>query len=233
MIHPIRTAPPRLGRATTPLLATLVIVLLVGVIAGQAVSQSRGNARPTRVAVVELPRVVDGLEERGSLMAEIQSMADDFDAQAQDWRERLEAVDAELQAVAPSEAGPLDDATRQRVEEIADRRLRMRTEFVEWRAFAQSLLDQETSFRLRRLYQSVKGEIASMAQVEGYDLVLVDDSRGELAEPNPQSRVDAETQILQQIRNRRVLYAGDVIDVTDALIERMNNAFRAGRGQTP
>ena len=60
------------------------------------------------------------------------------------------------------------------------------------------------------------------------DLVLVDDSAGELG-INPQSQLNRETQITQQMVSRRVLYAGDAVDITDQLITRMNNAYQSGR----
>lgn len=221
-------APGRPLRPSSAILVVVVVTLLAGVIAGQAVSQARQGARPSRVAVVELPRVVDGLEQRSAMMAEIQGLADDFNAEDKNWQSRIEAVTAELEALRPTDGTPLGDAAVAKAREIGDRRLRLIADYREWKTFAQSILDQETSFRLRELYQVVKNEIAAMSAVEGYDLVLVDDSQGELAEPNPNARMDAEAQILQQILNRRILYASSVVDVTDELIDRMNNAYRRG-----
>ena len=66
-----------------------------------------------------------------------------------------------------------------------------------------------------------------MAESEGYDLVIVDDSKAPFTE-NPDARVSREGHILQQIAVRRIMYANPMIDITQDLIVRMNNANNAG-----
>jgi hypothetical protein len=45
---------------------------------------------------------------------------------------------------------------------------------------------------------------------------------------NPESRASRESQVTQQLFSRRVLYADPVVDITDELVERMNNAYKSG-----
>ncbi len=59
-----------------------------------------------------------------------------------------------------------------------------------------------------------------MADERGLDLILVDDS----VVPIPPDSQD----ILSQISSRRVLFARDQMDITNALIAEMNAAYRAG-----
>ena len=62
----------------------------------------------------------------------------------------------------------------------------------------------------------------SLARADGWDIVLVNDSLGEikLAEDVNVSR---EQQVVSQILNRRMLYAAEATDITDQLIVRVNN----------
>ncbi len=57
--------------------------------------------------------------------------------------------------------------------------------------------------------------------------MIVDDSQGDLG-TTEDSRLSREAQVRQQIAARRVLYSAPVVDVTDQLIIRMNNEFKAG-----
>jgi hypothetical protein len=67
-----------------------------------------------------------------------------------------------------------------------------------------------------------------MAEAEGYDMVVLNDSSDDVPFDR-EVRVPAQIQILQQITNRKILYLKPTIDVTDDLIVRMNNEFRAGQ----
>ena len=57
------------------------------------------------------------------------------------------------------------------------------------------------------------------------DIVLVNDSRGEL-QISDEVNVSREQQILTQILNRRMLYASEPTDITAQLIVRINNLRR-------
>jgi Skp family chaperone for outer membrane proteins len=100
-------------------------------------------------------------------------------------------------------------------------------EFQAWVRFAADKMDVERSLLMRDLYRSVKAAVKTMAEAEGYDIVIVDDSQGELL-TSDEARVSREAQVRQQIAARRVLYTAPTVDVTEQLIVRMNNEFKAG-----
>ena len=77
------------------------------------------------------------------------------------------------------------------------------------------------------LYRSISEAIKLMAESEGYDIVIVDDSAAGFS-LNPNSRASRESQILQQIAARRVMYTNPITDITQDLIVRMNNVHNAG-----
>ena len=96
-----------------------------------------------------------------------------------------------------------------------------------WRMFATEQVDIEASLRLRDLDRSIKSAVTQLAEINGYDIVLVDDSGRELS-IDAQSKASREIQVKAQMNARRLLYTNPEVDVTDELIERMNNAFNAG-----
>ena len=66
-------------------------------------------------------------------------------------------------------------------------------------------------------------ETRRIAEAEGVEIVLVDDSASEIRTEN-NAQVSLQAQVLQQISTRRVLFAKNTIDITDQVIVRMNNA---------
>ena len=69
-------------------------------------------------------------------------------------------------------------------------------------------------------------ETKRVAEAEGIDIVLVDDSGSEIRTEN-NAQVPLQAQVIQQITTRRVLFAKNAIDITDQVIIRMNNAVEA------
>ena len=96
-----------------------------------------------------------------------------------------------------------------------------------WARFSTDKIDIEKALVLHDIYRSIKTAVSQMASSSGYDVVLVDDSQGELT-TSTEARVPRESQIRQQIAGRRMLYGNPMIDITDDLIARMNNAHKAG-----
>jgi len=116
------------------------------------------------------------------------------------------------------------EALRAAEDELAMKML----QYQAWLKVSDQQLDVEASLQLRALYRSIRNAVESLAEAEGYDLVVVDDSSSEFG-LNPQSSMSRQMQVRQQIVGRRVLFGRDAIDITDELIVRMNNAWEAGR----
>ena len=95
-----------------------------------------------------------------------------------------------------------------------------------WSRQAESELEVEKALRLQDLYRAIKAAIAEMAEAENYDVVLLNDESNDLPF-DKDVRVPAQIQILQQMTTRKLLYLRPNLDVTDDLIVRMNNAYRA------
>ena len=102
-----------------------------------------------------------------------------------------------------------------------------------WVTVMSDKIDIESALVMQDLYRSVKTAAAQMASTNRYDVVLVDDSQGELR-LDGESRMSRVDQVRQQIASRRMLFVNPVIDITNDLITRMNNEHRtAGPKSAP
>ena len=74
----------------------------------------------------------------------------------------------------------------------------------------------------RTMYDAIRDQVVTLAKADGWDIVLVNDSLGEL-KLSDNVNASREQQVLTQILNRRMLYAGSSTDITEQLIVRINN----------
>jgi Skp family chaperone for outer membrane proteins len=198
----------------TPVLA--VAFALAAVVAFELIAGSLATAPATAVAVVDLRRVFDNLDERADWATQIEQLRTRIQDEAKAKEESVAQLQSQLEAA--------DPATRESIQnQIRQNLLEGRV----WLDFKLKQLDREVAIRMQGLYRKLREAADAMAETRGFDLVLVDDSVGELRYDR-ESREPAQLQIYQQIIARRVLSARDTIDISDDLITRMNNAYRAG-----
>jgi Skp family chaperone for outer membrane proteins len=198
----------------------LALVLALGAaFAYQAIGQRTGSASPTVVVTVNLGAVLEGLEQRSVAEAEIKELGDRSQAEDQRRQKEIEDLRTQLENL-PEADEEARDAVREQIARVA-------LQYQAWGRFALEQLDMEKSLRYRDLDRSIKSAIAQLCEIEGYDIVLMDDSQQELT-VSRDSRVSREVQVLQQMTSRRIVYVNPVADITDELIERMNNAYSAG-----
>jgi len=195
------------------LIATAVIASATSI----AFAATRGFAPPTAVAKINLTRVLEGLNQRAAAEQAVNDMR--LAMSSQD-----EQRQGELRQLQEGLAERSGEALRTAEDELAMKML----QYQAWLKVSDQQLDVEASLQLRALYRSIRHAAESLAEAEGYDLVVVDDSSSEFG-LNPQSSMSRQMQVRQQIVGRRVLFGRDAIDITDELIVRMNNAWEAGR----
>ena len=199
-------------------MAVMMSMLMVAMLClGMAMRQAQ-RGEPTVVVTVNLPRVVNALEQRAAAETNLQAM---LERKQQEERDRAEAITSMEQRLLEMPEGSPE--RKSLVESVALKRL----ELAGWQKFSEEQIDIERSLVLRNIERAIKSEIESMCRSEGYDLCLIDDSSKEL-QVNPRMALSREAQVMQQMSNRRMMYASDQLDITDDLIARMNNAFVAG-----
>ena len=82
---------------------------------------------------------------------------------------------------------------------------------------------------LENLYRSMQENSAKLAEIEGIDLIIINDGSDEFVVSGG-LKITRQDQIREQIAMRRVLYRAKTIDISDDLIIRMNNEYAASAG---
>jgi Skp family chaperone for outer membrane proteins len=94
-------------------------------------------------------------------------------------------------------------------------------EAVSYQRFAASQIDNERSLMLRDIYNKIKSSVATLAEENGYDIVLISDVQREVV-VNPQSEIPREVQVLERIGLQRAMYTSSQIDITEQIVAHMN-----------
>jgi Skp family chaperone for outer membrane proteins len=209
------------------LAAAAVVAAVAFGLVGVGIAGGTRLAAPTAVAVVDYNQVLSNLAQRQAMMGEIETMSAAFEAEGQakvavmqELFEQMKVYDAQ------ATAGELDAAGEAAYEALRDEFRRKDLDYKAWEQRSARRLDWEKSYLLEKLFQSVNAEIATVAAASGYDVVLSDDSG---IEPQANRRQpNAEAQLASQMRQRRILYAARTVDISQDVIDRLNNAWNAG-----
>jgi Skp family chaperone for outer membrane proteins len=207
------------NRFTLPALAWPALTIVLGValsytVAVEASRPMKVMAAPTAVAVVDVSRLVEEIDERGEWDMRIESLRA---AVEQEFKNRQAAAERRLE----ESENASDEITRQTIrDEVALMQLRTQ----EWAIVKGQELDRERSLKWQSIYRNLRRESARIAETDGYELVLVNDATGEIR-TNPASKTPLEQQVLTQMLDRRILFTAEPIDITEQLIVRMNNAL--------
>jgi len=197
---------------------TVAGVMLAAVFVFDAFGARSAFSRPTTIATIEIERVLNQLDQRTEAEAELARKADVLEQERSSRAAEIEALKQRR----------LDESDRARRLELDSQIALQSRELADWVQFKRAELDLEKALLIEGLYRAVRAAAGETAQAQGYDIVMVDDSAREF-QVVPEARVTRESQVRTQLLSRRLLYAGDIVDATDDLIVRMNNAHGSGR----
>jgi len=193
--------------------ASLAMALAPGALGTARFAPAQG----TRTATVSLARVMDKLQERQEFEMQVEAMKRQFQEEVQARKKKFESGLKEVEAMEDT------PARQAKLEPLILEQL----ELEQWGNSRMADIDRERSLMWRSIYRNLRSETAKLAEAEGYDHILVDDGSEDLP-TSRELKVPLETQVLDQLQRRRMLYASPAHDLTDKLIVRMNNARAAG-----
>jgi len=194
----------------------VALVLLVQVLRVDASRPLGMLAADAQVAVVNVARVFEQIDERANWDMRIEALRASVQEEAAGRQAAMERRLAESEQATDTES-------RQRIrDEVALMQLR----FEQWASVKSAEVDREESLKWRSIYRNLRRETARVAEAEGFELVMVNDSIGEIS-TTPGTQVPLQQQVIEQITNRRILFADRTVDITDQVIVRMNNAINA------
>lgn len=183
-------------------------------------NQQGATARPLTIGTVELQRLMDSLKELQNANAGMKARVEGYKAQMKQFSDRAKAIDDELKNTIPKTDVRLRAEKNAEIFEIRS--------LVEARENTFSrLMDMEQGDIIRGIYDKALAAAAALAKREGYDMIILDDTvlgfSGELAEKRLGMR-----EVTEIIRSRKLVYSNPASDVTDRLIQIMNNEYEAG-----
>ena len=190
------------------------LVLLVGsaLVVNAGASASRPPAQPTAIATVDIMSIIDGLNEREVLESQLDDRMVDRKAKLDEVLEQLKVLDADINMLTRG-----TDEYREKLREGMEKQA-----LAEARNKA---LSQIASIDLGEvmagLYMKVETAIQDIAEREGYDIVLFDDTSFDIPEGAPNADV------VRAIITKSVIYRHDSIDITQQVVTLMNNEYSA------
>jgi Skp family chaperone for outer membrane proteins len=205
--------------STSRTFAGLLAAAAVGAAAAIASRSADATARmapaPTRVATVDLVKVIERLNERSDWEVQITGLGKKIQDEYTVRRKSLEELAKKMDAAPEAERAGLRD-------KLAFDQLTLQ----QWETIKKVEVDRERALMWQSMYRNIRAESQKMADADGWDVVMVNDGVTEI-QLQRDSKQPLEAQAQEQIVRRRVLFASKTTDVTDQLVVRMNNAHGA------
>lgn len=192
----------------------LAALALVTVLAVHATRPRTADTAPARIATIDLEKVYNSIERFAAAQAKIKSTADGLETKVKAAESAVKSLEAELDSFQPG--SDAHTAAIQKVQAAVG-------ELKAVQEFARAKVEIERARALRDTYVAIKDASRRLAERDGYDYILLDDSLPEMDLKNA-------TQTMQQISARRFLFASPKSDVTTALIGFMNDEWKASKG---
>lgn len=173
--------------------------------------QSAPDSEP--VAVVDLERLIDMLDEREKREQDLQALGDQLEKRVNEIRDRLRQKMDERETASESRRGAL-------FEEI----VRLQTSLEAEQEYATRIAGELLTRLKRDLYRKVLASVKQYAESAGYALVISDDSAADLPDEGGLQALE------MTMMNRKVLHARPSVDITAAVANRMNTDYAASAG---
>lgn len=196
----------------TGIYLTAIVIVLAGVaLLRDSVAQpARPTAVTTRVAVCDIVEVFDNYQRAKDLTAAMKAQAAKIQAESDKRGKAIEAIKMELDAL---KAGSKEHEKR------LDEMQRLTIERKAWLDF-QTAKNMRTHHRLTlEMYNEIRAMVAQVAKERNYQMVI-HRNRSKLDTKNTR-------ELLQAIAARKIIFAAEEVDLTETVLGRLNQAFRA------
>lgn len=210
---------PRPDRSAATLPVMLVLAAATAWHAGANTATSTVNrppAQPTASATVDIVRIIDELEERTVLESQLEARIKARQAQLDEIRTRLTGIQRDLDPETAT-LRPGTDEYKERVREFMEQRAVAEAR----RTALEQIISIDRGALRRQLFEKIRGAVGKIAERDGIDLVVLDDS----VFPIPENAGGDD--VFRAIITKGVIYRHDSIDITDRVITLMNNEYTA------
>lgn len=196
--------------------ATLLAFVTVAMLsdAGHASQAGSRGAAPTAVAVVDLQSVINDLEELKTRNTDLEKDVRRRNDTIQQLINRMEIKKEDLNN---------ENLTREQKFEVMAELVELEATAQARRNANQRIIDINIGESFKEVYRKALATIEFIAQRDGWDIVLLDDRAIDFPE-----QVDATQAIAAEIiQQRKVLYAVNRADISQTVLDQMNNDFAA------
>ena len=197
------------------LTVALFAVILIGTDRSAPATAAFAQATPTSIATVDLTRLLNQLDEQRALQQDLQGLDRDLLEKLQLRKDAVAALQADLDTLEPGSSRFLE-----RSGELLLAKMDAQA-FAEYRM---STLDLQVALNLRKMYWKTNDAVKQLA-IGRFQLILYRDVLTAFRSQES-SRLSRSAQVQQQIASRSMLHADPSLDLTDELIQHMNNAYK-------
>jgi Skp family chaperone for outer membrane proteins len=99
--------------------------------------------------------------------------------------------------------------------------------FKAWQEITRNNLQSEQKTQMVRLFAKIEAATAEVAKAENIDLVVVE-QRGDMPDPNVLMQLNAD-QVRALINQRNVMFSNGKLDITDAVLKKVDENYKAGK----
>lgn len=175
-----------------------------------------GAAGPARIAVVNIPQVSERYQRRIDLEAQFEAKRKELSQKKDELKQKVDQTTRSLQEVLK----PGTQAYRDKARELTLQRAELDF-FIESES---QRIEIELAETLRTIFDDIAAVTRQIAEQRGVDLVLSADTL-------PQGQAENPTQMRQQIVLQKIIYWRPEIDLTDEVVTRLNDQYKAGAGR--
>ncbi len=203
--------------------ASIVTVCLCGVVlaafAAAQPNKSQAAPAPASIAIVDLAKLTLNLDEAKVLKDRLTAQGEDFKKELQKIKDDLAAVTKDLEQMGKDQKGTPPYLKQLAQKYVLESTLKARGEAL------QQLIDISEGDNMKIIFGHVVEAVGRLGKDRGFDIVLWDDRS---ISPPPNTPATG-AQVWSLIRDRRIMYASDRLDITADVLAQMNNEYKAAK----
>jgi Skp family chaperone for outer membrane proteins len=194
-------------------------------VAGLAWTQPAAKtAQPVRLAIVDLNRVLDGLTEAKDAAERVKAQGEEANKGLKELSERRNKLSKDLDMMKQKQ-----QKVSKEIIAVLSERMEVEAQGKARKATAEQRLEFERGDNLRAIYLKIVDATEQIRAADGWDLVLRDDRATVPPDATPEGLPLTEREVSSIVTQRTILAAAKPVDITQQVIDLMNNAYRAGK----
>ena len=195
----------------TGLLAGLGVAVIFFAVSGALHAQN--TPAPTgRIAIINVEQVINEYERWKDLAEEARQLKESVGQEDKNRQDAIQALGTTVDVMDRN-----DPAFVKKLGEFQETVIQHKT----WQQVLDATMQRELALATDGIYRDLMRATKAVAEATGYDVVLYRDDYQQLADP---------TAIENQMRGRKVVYANEAINISQAVIDKLNADYRT---QTP